>query len=668
MILIPIIISILVAGWFYRKTIPELNAWQKNLLWLLRSCSLIVIVMLLFNPILSFFSKHKIQQKVLFLNDNSESMDQTGEHISKSNTLQKFNEILQSKLTEKGYEVEYFDFSDGLNGSRKATYLGKSFNELIRTIDIENTEEIYLFSDGWFQDDDLNFIDKLDIPINTFAPAYKAVQSDLEISSINFPKTTYKDDITPLFVNIAARNFKEDAVIKLKSGNKILQTRKIDFSNNSIQNINFEYSFNKIGLNKLKVTISADSLVELNLANNNISSAIQVLETRQKCLIISDKLVWEIRFLNNAIKSHPQWEIEYLSKKNSLKKANLAVHLKNEIKDVNTLILVNNRNLKFSKTEREIITNFISNGGGLLLLGKEISSLSNLFPSTELNLKQTFSGSIKFTEQSYKYQTFRSIDSNLIKEIPPVDYYYVKPKLQAEILAEIDNDQISAAILFMDFNKGKIMQFPFFGLWKWQLRSADGSYNKFFSDLICWLGTTRSDLFYAYTDNNSYYSSETISINLSAYDETMNPRNDVKAKIKLYKSDNSDRPVQEKYLLSSNSQFYAEFEQLEPGEYSYLVSDEVSGGESRGSFVVLEDNIESRDIGFNYSLLAYIAKQTDGKYLNFSDIEKNVINKSISHIITKTNEIPIYKKWYVIALFLICFCLELYLRKRWGLL
>jgi len=668
MILIPIIISILVAGWFYRKTIPELNAWQKNLLWLLRSCSLIVIVMLLFNPILSFFSKNKVQQKVLFLNDNSESMDQIGEQTSKSNTLQKFNETLHTKLTEKGYDIEYFDFSDDLNGSRNATYLGKSFNKIVNTIDLGNVEEIYLFSDGWFQDNDLNFIDKLDIPINTFAPEYNFVQSDLEISSINFPKTTYMEDITPFFVNIAARNFTKKAVIKLKSGNKILQTRKIDFLNNSIQNISFEYSFNKTGLNKLNVTISADSLNELNLANNTISSAIQVLETRQKCLIISDELVWEIRFLNNAIKSHPHWEVEYLSKKNILKKTNLTVHLKNEIKDVNTLILVNNSNLKFSKTEKEIITNFISNGGGLLLLGKEIPALNNLFPSTKLNLNQTFSGSINFTEQSYKYQTFRSLDSNSIKEIPPVNYYYVKPKLQAEILAEIINEQSSAAIIYMDFNKGKIMQFPFFGLWKWQLRLADGSYNKFFSDLIIWLGTTRSDLFYAYTDNNSYYISETIAVNLSAYDETMNPRNDVKAKIKLYASDNADKPIQEKYLLSSNSQFYTEFEQLEPGEYSYLVSDEVSGGESRGSFVVLEDNIESRDIGFNYSLLAYIAEQTNGKYMNFSDVENNMINKSISRMITSKNEIPIYKKWYLIALFLICFCLELYLRKRWGLL
>jgi hypothetical protein len=668
MILIPIIIAILVAGWFYRKTIPELNAWQKNLLWLLRSCSLIVIMMLLFNPILSFFSKNKVQQKVLFLHDNSESMDQIGKRISKSNALQNFNETLRTKLIEKGFEVEDLYFSDELNGNRNATYLGKSFNQITKTIDLENVEEIYLFSDGWFQDDNLNFIDKLDLPVNTFAPVFKFVQSDLEISSINFPKTTYKEDLTPFFVNIAARNFNDKAVVNLTSGNKIIQTRKVDFSKNSIQNINFEYSFNKTGLNKLNVTISADSLEELNLTNNTITTAIQVLENRQKCLIISDKLVWEIRFLNNAIKSHPHWEIVYLSKKNILKKANSTVHLNNEIKDVNTLILVNDSHLKFSKTEREIITNFVSNGGGLLFMGKEISSLDHLLPSAELNLKQTFIGSINLTDQSNKYQTFRLLDINSIKDIPPVDYYYVKPKLQAEILAEITNEQSSAAILYMDFNQGKIMQCPFFGIWKWQLRSADGSYNNFFSDLIIWLGTDRSDLFYAYTDNNSYYSSETIMINLSAYDETMKPRNDVKARIKLYASDNAKKPIHEKFLLSSNSQYYTEFEQLEPDEYSYLVSDEVTDSESKDSFVVLEDNIESRDFGFNYSLLAYIAEQTNGKYMNFSETENNVVKESTSRIFTNTNEIPIYKKWYVIALFLICFCLELYLRKRWGLL
>ena len=232
MILIPIIISILVAGWFYRKTIPDLNAWQKNLLWFLRSFSLIIIMLLLFNPILSFFKNKLVQSKIVFLNDNSESMDQVGEKTSKISSLENFKETLRNELVQKKYDVDEFEFSDGLNGNRKATYLGKSISQLLKNADLKNVEAIYLFSDGWFQDDNLDFLDKIDIPINTFEPKFKFVQSDLEINSINFPKTTYKDDITPFSVYLVARNYHQKAIVNLLSDGKLLQSKKIDFSNN----------------------------------------------------------------------------------------------------------------------------------------------------------------------------------------------------------------------------------------------------------------------------------------------------------------------------------------------------------------------------------------------------------------------------------------------------
>jgi hypothetical protein len=34
----------------------------------------------------------------------------------------------------------------------------------------------------------------------------------------------------------------------------------------------------------------------------------------------------------------------------------------------------------------------------------------------------------------------------------------------------------------------------------------------------------------------------------------------------------------------------------------------------------------------------------------------------------REHRIPLYRKWYIITLFLLSFCVELYLRKRWGLL
>ena len=82
--------------------------------------------------------------------------------------------------------------------------------------------------------------------------------------------------------------------------------------------------------------------------------------------------------------------------------------------------------------------------------------------------------------------------------------------------------------------------------------------------------------------------------------------------------------------------------------------------------MISQNSPESRDTGINLSLLSYISNKTNGKVIDKADdIE---IPKAEKEIIQLRSEIPIYKKWYVITIFLLAFCTELFLRKRWGLL
>jgi len=37
-------------------------------------------------------------------------------------------------------------------------------------------------------------------------------------------------------------------------------------------------------------------------------------------------------------------------------------------------------------------------------------------------------------------------------------------------------------------------------------------------------------------------------------------------------------------------------------------------------------------------------------------------------VVNKSKDIPLYRKWYVLTLFIVAFCLELFFRRRWGLL
>ena len=103
-----------------------------------------------------------------------------------------------------------------------------------------------------------------------------------------------------------------------------------------------------------------------------------------------------------------------------------------------------------------------------------------------------------------------------------------------------------------------------------------------------------------------------------------------------------------------------------PGKYKFEISDKTSHSQTEGEFMISQYSPESRDNGINISLLSYISNKTYGKLIDDPDLlEIPTAEKEITKI---RSEIPIYKKWYLITFFLLVFCTELFLRKRWGLL
>ena len=121
-------------------------------------------------------------------------------------------------------------------------------------------------------------------------------------------------------------------------------------------------------------------------------------------------------------------------------------------------------------------------------------------------------------------------------------------------------------------------------------------------------------------------------------------------------------------MLAKENEYIFEIESLEKGIYNYSVFAEKPGQQIGGNFLVTDDNPEARDRGFNQPLLAFISKQTNGKILKAETLQDFTFTKATSIFEELKTELPIYRKWYLIALFLVCFCTELFLRKRWGML
>ena len=660
------IVVIILVVFFYRKTIPELEIGKKVFLISLRSIAIITVLLLLLNPIYYFSKKHTVVPQILFLNDVSASMELKAKNLSKSQSLTVFKEKLGKKFSALNYKIIKRDFAAGLNGNHNSTLLSPTLAKLAKKQELKNVKAIFLFSDGWFKDENLDEFSSLNIPVYTFFPNYKSSEADLEIKNIKYNKTAYKDEITPFLVNIESSNYKGKAKLIFRENGKDIQSKQLDFSQNASQQIVLEHTFQKTGLIPFSVSIVADTLTEINSENNHYPGAIQVLDSRSKILIVTDIPNWDAKFILDVIRQNPHWKSEFLLKKGrhffkGRKISDFGDNLNNTL----ILVLINEKNLSFSAEDSRLIETFVRNGGGLLVMGKPINALSEILPATKSHISASFRETITFTPESKQYQTFNFEDNTEAKNIPPVDYFYVNAKTEAKILAKINNEEQSAAILLKNYENGKILYFAFLNFWKWQLWANGNHYNRLVSDICNWLGRRTTEHFIAFPNKNIYFPGEKIKIRLNAYDEKLFPIKNLDAKITLFKNNEN---VFQNFMLAENDEYITEIENLEPGKYKFVISDDRTKNTTSGTFIVSSENPESRDHGFNLPLLSFIAARTGAKVISEKNLDMFSFPKAqFKTTITKT-EIPIYRKWYVIALFIISFSLELFFRKRWGLL
>ncbi len=667
MIILLTIFSIILISFFYKKTIPVIDGWRKILLIVLRSTAITIILLLLLNPILYFFQNRTVRPTVVILSDTSESMQQFGEKKSKLEIFQHFKNEINNILESKDYKIVNFEFANGIDGDKSSTNLSKTFSQVFYKIDSANIEAIILLSDGWFNDDELEIIENQNIPIYTIDPHFRTDVFDLKLSDIIHNKTVYRNDITQIEVNISANNYSGKAKVELLSDDKPIKEKEIDLTKRDFLQHTFNTSFSSTGLTPISLRITTDS-IEVNIDNNILNSAILVKRDRSKALIISDILNWDVKFISSAVNKDQYWQSKFLLKKDGLHDAGKKTRFETEINGINVLTLINNGNLNFSQDEVILIDRFVRNGGGIFVIGKPIAELNDISPASKTGINQIFKSTFVLTKQSEQFNTFSSIEKKDLKNIPPVSYYYVNSKIEVKVLAKFNNDEKSSAIIFNNLGNGKILFFAFNDLWKWQLWNSEYSYNNLMHNIFSWLGQTNSERFYASLDKNLFYLGEDINIDLLAYDETLSPIAEMNAEIVVTNS--AGNIVYQGFMLKENNKYFSEISDLESGKYKFIISDKTSNSETEGEFMISHISPESRDTGINLSLLSYISNKTKGRVMRgaidkSSDLEIPTAEKEI---IILRSEIPIYKKWYVITIFLLTFCTELFLRKRWGLL
>lgn len=654
-----ILLAVLLSAFLYHRSQP---AQPKSRIWLLailRGITLSILLLFIFSPIIRYIQNQVQRQQVILLTDTSRSMHNDG----KAAWMKDKAKTLEERYKKAGYKVIKHPFASGLEGSAEDTQLAPALKELASRYDLSRVQSLLLFSDGWLRDEDLSIVRQLGVPLSPIADSSSTLQMDLAVENLRNNRHGYRGEPNLFRATISSKNYSGPATVTLKSKGGTLATRTIQLSADDSQEVEFTHRFPTLGFHPLRVEVSAPNLREKELSNNHFPGAIDILAEKERIIVISDKAGWDNKFIIDAIATNSRWQ----SQSFILQDAQIRIGERN-VADFGTarpaaIVVVNNGELKPDTRLLALLRNAQKSGGGILWQGMPLSELSDVLALAPSNVASSFQGFLAVKPAAQAWPLL-DIDSSELKNIPPLSYYFLKAQPGAQILASIDSHQEPPAIAIKT-GVGRVVNFAFLDFWRWQLQSPASTYQQTITNILTWLSNQSGGSYRAIYDN-SYFQHEQINIRLRAEDDIRQSRLDLNPRLLI--KDASGKEVFSDYMQRQEEDYGAHLSLDKPGEYSFSISESGGKGSINGSFNVEAGSLEERDFHYNLPLLNWLANESGGRMMNQGQIEDYQPPTPQNRQLTVTQEIPLYRKWYIIALFLLSFGVELFLRRRWGLL
>jgi hypothetical protein len=658
-----VLFALLISGYYNFSSRPEIPVSRRWLLFVLRFISLGILLLLLISPIL-YYTQHKnLAPQILVLNDNSASMDTKHGATAKSAYMKPLLSKLKGRFSDAGYDLVEHSFANGLEGDNGSSLLAASLKQLGEKSNLQNLDGVLIASDGWLRDESLAIVQQLGCPFYVLADSSQSPSPDLAITNVRSNRYAWRNEPNTIRAEFSAENYTGPAKAKLLIGNRVVSQQNISLEAGKKNSIDFTQRFNQTGFFTWKVELSTLEN-ETRLSNNTYPGAIEVLADKERIILISDKPAWDNKFTLDAISSNPRWTAEsYLNRDGRLYIGEKPI-AKLSAENLAAIIVVNNGLLKLDSATAAFVTTSHSNGVGLLYQGIPVAELAQSLPIQRSNVTSSYQGFITPNPAAANYPMLSPLTS-AAKDVPPVDYYYVTTSPQSEVLASINNPQNSPAIVAKSIGGTHSLAFATLNLWRWQMQSGDDGYKKMISSSLTWLSNKNTGTYNAIY-NNSYFQGEDIRIRLRVEDSIRQSRLDLSPRIVITDKDNKE--VLADYMTREGEEYSFKADLKDPGTYSFTIADKDSGKSTKGRFELSNSSLESRDFGYNLPLLSWLAAETNGKLLYASNLDSFTPLPAVKEVLVSRREVSLYKKWYILSLFILAFCVELYLRRRWGLL
>ncbi len=678
-----ILLGLLYAFILYRKDdrLQDVASWMKFLLAALRTLVIAGIAFLLLGPFFRFIERQIQKPVILLAQDNSSSIvlgpDSAyykGEYLSGLSQL-------VTELEEE-FEVQRYGFDKELANdfeidySGKQSDLGEALDGMLERNVNRNIGAVILASDGIYNKgmSPAHIAPSTGVPVYTIAMGDTTVRRDLLIENVAHNRLSYLGNDFPLEILVKADRFAgKQSVLRVKRGGEELIRRTVDITDDAFM-LNVPVMLNADRVGRLRYDISLSPLDgELSTSNNYRSIYLDVLDSRQKVLMLYDAPHPDLAAIRGAIESNDNYEVIL----------NPIGGFTGELKEYDLLILHGApaqkgrdrgllERIKAEKTPVWLIGTLGVSWNDLKMLGTAVevqmksgNNTTDASPSVERGFT-LFSLSDELMQSTRDWAPLKTSFADFSLQPSGKVLFYqrigvVETEQPLWVFSELDGHKTSLTV-------GE-------GLWRWRIQDYvddenAGAFNELISRTVQFLATKEDRRQFRVYGKDRFDEDQRVILEAELYNQSYDLINDPEVEVTFTDQDGNDFDF---VFSRTQNSYFLDAGKLPVGQYSYTskANFEAKAYSASGELVVSAIQIESVRTTADHQLMYRIAESTGGQMFypqQTAELSKSILSKEeiVPLIYTSEKVSDLIESRWIFFLFLALLAIEWFIRKYKG--
>ncbi len=685
-LLVCLVAGIVAALHLYGKQsfFEEARSWQRWLMAFLRALTVALLLALLLTPIVKILKSHAEQKSIVVLMDNSSSLRQVHDSLA----LSQFKSQLANAISSLGDQVntDFYHFDEVLRKSQDGNYAGKTTNvaDAIEQVKEQYASDrlaaIVLATDGIYNEgQNPNYLAGIERnPLYVIALGDTTAGLDVEVQRLFYNRVVYKGDEFEVEADISAIGLKNASgqvkLSKIASGKSEtisttpIRVDKTDF----FRTVKFKVKASQAGVIRYRVNVPKLK-GESNISNNYVDFYVEVIESRQKVLLLANSPHPDLNAIKLALTELKNYDVDI----------QYARQITGRLKDYNLVVLHNLPSDKYAVSE--ILKTIDREKQSVLFIVGSKTSIRGLNGAQDVveiqQSQRQFTDAEPYLNTRFNLFSLNDELRQFSKNVPPlrVPFGSFSPHAGYEVLynQEIKNVETNYPLIIMgetDGHKKGVITGE--GIWKWRLydfvqnQSFERS-DELLSKLFQYISITSDRRRFKISKDKSLYDeNDRIYLTAEFYNASyeLNNNSDVELELTNAAGETST------FAFSKTENAYTlDLGKLAPGEYRYrgTIQDGGQGYSAAGKFTVQELLVEIQHIRADHQLLRNLVQASNGKLYGMeavSQLQEDLSNSnSIKPLyISNYDRSSILNFKWLLALLLFLLSGEWFMRKYLG--